>query len=188
MKDREFLRRLGLQGKRVLLAIDPAQISTISGSHRDAVLEGLAMTGALKYKLLPEARFVQELATLIRDKLIDGAKPDRLKLESAIKDALEFTKERNPGEAYSAVLAFAESGGRAARPGPSLMRLHHSVWDYIKALQTNQTWDRYTPNGFTKHFVSTMAPRVMAKGELAGIFGKCPATLEGVPAATNARP
>ena len=75
------------------------------------------------------------------------------------------------GETYSAILAFVEGGGKA-KVGQKV-KLRSEIWDYVKALQTNQTWDNYTPNGFTPKFVQTMTPRVLAKTSFLSGLGAC---------------
>jgi hypothetical protein len=162
VNDPEFLKRIGLEGKRVCLVIDPAQVSQISAELQQATLEGLALTGAYKHRLLNQPKFVADLSALISTNLAKSKNVQQEAISRSIRDALSLAEEKGVGELYSSILAFVEAGGKKPT-AESIVQLREEVWDFVKALQTNQTWDQYTADGFTPRFIRTMTPRVMKK-------------------------
>lgn len=153
--DEEVLRKLGVQTGKLILVIDFSQISEITPQMANAVKQSIAVTAGLQNRLLNEDGALTRLQSLLNEhlKAQGSAAVDKEQLREGLHEAMKLSDKAKPGEALSRFLAYVE--GEA-------VPLADDVWDYLTALATNQTWDRYEPNNaFSQGLRSDVTNRCM---------------------------
>ena len=142
--DEEYLAELGIKDSKLILVIDFGQVFEIAPPTRQAIVDAVAIVAGYQNNLLPLEGAAGRLVHLIKEDLAVASDVSNSIVESILA-ILPLVKDQSsankPGEALSRFLSYVE----APVDGSPGVPIRPEVWDYLAAVVTNQTWDKYAP-------------------------------------------
>lgn len=145
VKDPDFLKSIGIEQEKAILVIDPGQVSKIQVKHSRLVLDILTLLAALEHQILTREQVRERLPEKFPELLGGNGRLDLSKDQIFLRhldDGLDQVTSRKPGEILAFIFSNLEGDG---------YRMRDSVWDFVTALQTNQTWDSVSDGAFSHH-------------------------------------
>ncbi len=152
------------QTDRLLLAIDPGQLSSISFAMRDAIFNALVEIAAKRNNIITLEKASDSLSKIVqRDFLTSEA--SLLEVRGVIYKQLLANSSKNPVEELSSILAYLEAEGFTVKS---------EIFDYIDAILTNHTWTKYLDSSPLEDAItSKIKSLLLGKYPLASLSVSC---------------